>query len=443
MANTPRIWHGGLKKALILEGPDTRIDRVLASLGIESKRVDRALSESELVDELANGQYNLLFKRSRTPVSRRAIEADPSLFAVMLCCIGDDSVDKEAAADSGVLVLNDPVSNGRSVAELMLGEMLCLARRLFDANGDTKAHRFSKSNQGRFELAGKTLGIFGLGNIGKQVAQLCEALGMEICFYDNREVAVEVGNTMNWRACNSLTELFRVAHVLVVHVPATDWRGRSNEHAIRDEHFEAMGSDPSKQPRIFLNAARGNLYPAEVLTRAAERGDVQAAMVDVFPSEPRSKDEQWVNPYAEFGQLFATPHIGAATLEAQPRIGRHIATTAQLFNDYGSVRNCVFRSGRQILTDASVGQTALCVVHSDKRGTKKAVDDAIYNAGASNLQSAHRDFPRYGVAYDLNILDQPLSSDQLNTLVEMAIDLSGDEHAIRSIRQFKIPDRST
>jgi D-3-phosphoglycerate dehydrogenase len=130
--------------------------------------------------------------------------------------------------------------------------------------------------------------------------------------------------------------------------------------------------------------------------------------------------------------------MGASTLEAQPRIATHMATTARLLNDYGSVRDCVYQPGRNITTEASVGNWVLAVVHSDIRGTKKAVDDTIYAAGASNLQSAHRDFPRFGIAYDLNILDRPLTESGLQALVTRAGELTGDPLAIRSVRQFQV-----
>ena len=118
----PRIRNGLFRKALILEAPDPSLDGLLAQMGIEVNRYDRALSEEELVETIAEGGHDLIFKRSRTPITRAVVEAGSSLAAIMLCCIGDDSVDKQATADHGVLVVNDPVSNGRSVVEMVLGE---------------------------------------------------------------------------------------------------------------------------------------------------------------------------------------------------------------------------------------------------------------------------------------------------------------------------------
>ncbi len=439
----PRILRGFFNKALILENPDPSLDTHLLDLGIESERINRALSEDELIETLASGGHQLIFKRSRTPITRRVLESATSLHAVMLCCVGDDSVDKQAAADSGILVLNDPISNGRSVVELVMGEMIALARRLFQAHEETRANRFLKENRHRYELAGRTLGVFGLGNIGKQIAQVADDFGMEVCFYDNREVAVEVGEHMGWRSCNNVTDLFRRSNVVTAHISAEDFLGRSNEGVLTYEHFKAMGEPEGKQgPRIFINAGRGLLHTSEALNRAVQEGHIQSAFVDVFPEEPKSKTDSWKNPYGESPEIFTTPHIGAATLEAQPRIARQMATTTRLLCHQGTVRDCVFRAGRPITADAVPGRTVLAVVHSDERGTKKAVDDTIYEAGASNLQSSHRDFPRFGCAYDLNVLDRPLSNGELEMLVQRAIELTGNDSAIRSIRQFQIPDRN-
>lgn len=437
----PRILSGYFKKALILERPDPSLDHHLAELGIECDRIDRALNEDEVIAALNRGGHDLIFKRSRTPITRAVLEAGTSLHAVMLCCIGDDSVDKQAAADHGVLVLNDPVSNGRSVVEMVVGEMITLARRLHQAHRETRGHSFVKENRSRYELEGRWFGVLGLGNIGKQVAQVAADFGMEVCFYDNREVSIEVGEHMGWRFCDSIEGLFAQSNVVTAHVSATDYLGRSNEGVLQYEHFKAMGAPGKDGPRIFLNAGRGVLHTPEDLVRAVKEGHVQSAFVDVYPEEPRSAQDAWTNPYADLPSVLTTPHIGAATLEAQPRIARQMATTTRKLMQAGTVRNCVFRPGRPIAAEARPGRTVLSVVHSDARGTKKAVDDAIYEAGASNLQSTHRDFPRYGIAYDLNILDRPLTRDQIQAIVDEAVELTGEPTAIRAVRQFETVGR--
>ncbi|MEL6179581.1 MAG: 3-phosphoglycerate dehydrogenase, partial [Myxococcota bacterium] len=146
------------------------------------------------------------------------------------------------------------------------------------------------------------------------------------------------------------------------------------------------------------------------------------------------------NPYADVPQIYATPHIGAATQEAQPRIAKRVARTVRLFNDYGSVRDCVFFPKHPIgLHQGERPSYILSVIHSDLRGTKKAVDETIYDAGLSNLSSVHRDVSKYGVAYDLNALDGPLNDAQIEGLIERAIRFSGDATPVRAIRMIKVP----
>ncbi len=368
------------------------------------------------------------------------LEASQRLAAVMLCCIGDDSVDKEACAQRGVLVTNDPVSNGRSVAELVIGELIMLSRRVFDSVREMDQSVWKKNNQARYELLNKRLGVIGLGNIGRQVAQLGKALGMEIYFYDNAQLPTEVGQTMGYNGCDSVKQVFEACDFVTVHVGAADLNGRSNKNLFDYDTFKGFGQRPETNPRIFLNLSRGFLFPPEDLIRAVNDGFVTYAMTDVFPEEPRSSaTAEWDNPYADTPQIFGTPHIGAATMEAQPRIGRYVARTTQLLSDFGMLRNCVFRPRAKTAFEVPEGAThMLAVVHADKRGTKKAVVDAIFNAGANNLRSSHIDFPRYGVAYEVAAIEGDLSAPDLAGLVKTAADITGDPAAIRWLRTIPL-----
>lgn len=438
-----RFLNDRFQKALILEEPDPSLDDYLRKQGIEPDRVPKpdCYDQEAMVERLRDGQHDLLYKRSKFVVDEQVVQASDNLAAVMLCCIGDDTVDKAACAQAGVLVLNDPISNGRSVVEMVLGKMVVLARRLFTANELGHRHQWSKDNTRRYELMNKTLSIVGLGNIGKQLARLADSLGMEIFFYDESEVAQEVGATLGWTVCSSLTEAFRKGDFVTVHVSAEDPQGHSNEGLLTYDHFRQLGADrPDNSPRAFINAARGFLYDPEDLKRAIDEGHVLAAAVDVYPEEPGSADDDWVNPYADMDRVLTTPHIGAATQEAQPRIASRMATSTRLLNEQGTVRDTVFGQGHTIGVNADPPYWILAVVHSDVRGTKKAIDDTIYEAGASNLQSNHRDFPELGIAYDVNAIDKPLNEEQLQGIIEAAVSLSEDAQAIRALRQFKVED---
>ena len=434
-----RIQTEPLSRALVVESPHPSLDGYLREAGIEAVRVDRVPDEAALIDALRANDAQVLFKRSRVPVTRSVIEACPSLLSVQLCCIGDDSVDKVAAAEHGVLVFNDPVSNGRSVVELAVGHLIALSRRLFETDVAAHEHRWEKNNLGRFEVLGKHLGIVGLGNIGRQVARAAEQLGMKIRFYDSRLVAQEVGEEMGWARCESLEDLFSSSDMVSVHTSAQDSRGQDNE-GLLDSVLSKLAADRGENsPRIFLNLARGNVHSSRALLDAVGSGAIRRAAVDVYPEEPAPGGTPWVNPYAEEPRISCTPHIGAATQEAQPRIARRVAQTTASFSRYGAIRDCVYSPRTKLhLGDSVRGHTVLAVVHSVSRGTKKAVDDAIYEAEASNLGSTHRDF-EIGIAYDLSLLDRPLGRPELEHLVLRARELANDPGAFRSIRQVQVP----
>lgn len=434
----PRILAKPFDSALIVESPHKTLDDHLRKVGITPHRLNEVPDTPALIDAIRSTGAQVLFKRSRVPVTAELIEACPNLHAVQLCCIGDDSVDKLAAAQHGVMVFNDPVSNGRSVVELAVAHLIALSRRLYETDVATHQHEWSKTASGRFEVAGKTLGIVGLGNIGRQVARVCQALGMRIQFYDSRPVAVEVGVEMGWAATPDLATLFRSSDLVSVHTSAQDFWGKDNDSFL-DEALGLLGADrPENSPRIFLNLARGNVHSVEALRDAVAKGAVRRAAVDVYPSEPRP-GASWVNPYADEPRVTCTPHIGAATQEAQPRIARRVASTMADYSRFGSVRDCVFAPRASLsLKDNARGNTLLAVVHSTARGTKKAVSDAIFAASASNLGSMHLDFDN-GVAYDLSLLDRPLTDSEVERLIADAAELSADGNAVRAVRQIQVP----
>ena len=264
-------------------------------------------------------------------------------------------------------------------------------------------------------------------------------LAEQIGFFDNREVAQEVGVELGWRKAANLSDLFRQSDLVTVHASAFDVFGHDNV-GILDPVLAELGADRGPtSPRVFLNLARGNLHSSAALTDAVKSGRIQHAAVDVFPEEPSPGAAKWLNPYADEPRISCTPHIGAATEEAQPRIARRVAHTVGNLVRWGSLRDCVYgpRVGLSVADEAR-GKTVLAVVHGTQRGTKKAVDDAIFEAEASNLGSTHRDFD-IGVAYDLAVMDRPMTRAELDRLVSRAAEISNSPNAIRAIRQITVP----
>jgi D-3-phosphoglycerate dehydrogenase len=434
-----RIGDGPLTKALVLENPHPSLAGLLEDQGIVVDWRQQVPSEQELQVILAEGGHEILFKRSRVPVTRAVIEAAPALKVVQLCCIGDDSVDKQACADHGVLVFNDPVSNGRSVVELVIGHLISLSRQLYETFDATHQGIWEKTAAERYEIRGKVLGVYGLGRIGRGTARAAEGMGMKILFWDNREVAQEVGQEMGWTLADDPQQLFRRSDAVSMHVSAADTHGVSNEDLLPEVLLSCLGAErPENSPRLFINAARGLLFRPEWLIDAVRNGHVRRAAVDVYPVEPGNNTAGWDNPYAGEPRIATTPHIGAATQEAQPRIAKRIAQTIRAYSKFGVVRDCVLSPRTNIsMADEMMGKTVLLVVHATTRGTKRALDDAIFAAGADNLRSTHRDFPRWGIAIDVNLLNKPLSKTQLNELVDKLAAETGDPTAVRLVRQVQ------
>lgn len=434
-----RFFSGPIRRALVIENPHPELDELLRRGGFEVVRVDKAPQEDQLIDLLTRHRTQVLFKRSRAEVSARVLDAAEDLVAVQLCSIGDDSVDKAAAARRGVLVFNDPVSNGRSVVELVVGHLVGLSRRLYETYADTHQGIWDKGQVERYEVRGKVLGVVGLGNIGRAVARVAEQLGLRVLFHDTRGVAKEVGLEMGWESVSSLDSLFRASDIVTLHLSATDAWGESNAGRITGDLLMALGADrPEDSPRLFINLSRGFLHSTEDLLAAIAAGKIRRAAVDVYPDEPAGNGPGWANPYAKEPRVMTTPHIGAATQEAQPRIARRVAQTMQRFADHGDIRDCVYspRTVISLADDHHAGRAVLQVVHSTTRGTKKALDDAIYEADASNLASHHEDFEAWGLAVDVSLIDRPLSESQLRAIAERTTKLTGDANAVRVVRQI-------
>jgi len=431
-----RILTRPFDSAVIVENPHITLDAHLRSAGITPHRVSDAKDDAALIDAIRGSSAQVLFKRSQVRVTEEVLAACPSLHAVQLCCIGSDSVDMAAAARHGVMVFNDPASNARSVVELAIGHLIALSRRLYETNIRAHEHAWEKNNVGRYEVLGKKLGIVGMGNIGRQVARAATALGMRVRFFDSRPVAQEVGEEMGWERCEDLGSLFRGSDCVSVHTSALDAWGKSNESFLND-YLGLLGADrPENSPRIFVNLARGNVYSSQALLDAVAKGAIRKAAVDVYPSEPRPGGQPWENPYAAEPRIVCTPHIGAATQEAQPRIAGRVARTIVDFSRFGRVRDCVFAPRFRLpIPDVRPGNAVLAVVHSTARGTHKAVSDAVYSSGANSLGSAHRDFD-VGLAYDVSVLDRPMSTERLQSLVAESEALAGVSGAVMTVRQM-------
>jgi D-3-phosphoglycerate dehydrogenase / 2-oxoglutarate reductase len=297
-------------RALLLENIDAVAAELLGSAGYEVESLRGALDELELIDALEG--VDVLGIRSKTQVTAKVLENRPGLAAVGAFCIGTNQIDLVAAAAHGVAVFNAPYSNTRSVVEMALAEIICLARRLVDRDRALHSGTWDKSAAGSHEIRGRTLGIVGYGNIGSQLSVLAEALGMRVLFYD-LEDKLALGNA---QACGSLEELLERAETVTLHV---DGRG-GNAGLFGAEQFARM------RPRsLFLNLSRGFVVDHEALREHILSGHIAGAAVDVFPEEPAAQGDAFDSVLRGLPNVILTPHIGGSTQEAQYDIGRFVA----------------------------------------------------------------------------------------------------------------------
>jgi D-3-phosphoglycerate dehydrogenase / 2-oxoglutarate reductase len=294
---------------LILENIHPEAERIFREEGYSIEIIHSALDEDELCEKIKD--VSVLCIRSKTTVTRRALQNANKLIAIGTFSIGTNQIDLEAAAERGVAVFNAPYSNTRSVVELAIGEIIMLMRNLPDKFAGMHAGKWEKSATDSFEVRGKTLGIIGYGNIGSQLSVVAEALGMRVYFYDVTD-RLAIGNTIK---CRQIKEVLQVADVISVHI---DGR-KSNRNFITEEHFQEM-----KDGVIFLNLARGEVVDQEALAKYIRNGKIRGAGVDVFPEEPKNNKEEFKSPLRGLKNVILTPHIGGSTTEAQANIAAYV-----------------------------------------------------------------------------------------------------------------------
>jgi len=299
-------------KALLLENIHADATPILSAAGLEVVAEKGSLSPGDL--RAALDGVAVLGIRSNTKVTREVIEAAPdSLLAIGAFCIGTNQIDLDAAARRGIACFNAPYSNTRSVVELVLCEIIALARRLVDKTTAAQAGEWDKSAIGAHEVRGRTLGIVGYGNIGSQLSVIAEAFGMRILFYDVAD-KLALGNA---RRCASLEELLAEADVVSLHVDGRP----GNAGFFGAAEFAAM-----KPHALFLNLSRGFVVDIDALADGLRGGRLGGAAVDVFPTEPKTAGDRFVTPLQGIPNTILTPHIGGSTMEAQVDIAHFVAS---------------------------------------------------------------------------------------------------------------------
>ena len=356
-------------KALLLENIHPDAERLLTERGIEVSSVKGALDEDELRTALPGVQ--LLGIRSKTNVTRAVLDQCPELLAIGAFCIGTNQIDIPAASRNGTAVFNAPFSNTRSVVELVIAEIISLARHLTDKNSAMHAGVWDKSAKGAHEVRGRTLGIVGYGNIGSQLSVVAEALGMRVLFYDVAD-KLALGNA---RRCDSLDELLREAETVSLHVDGRP----GNAGLFGADEFAKM------RPRsLFLNLCRGIVVDHEALREHLLSGHIAGAAVDVFAEEPKAAGDHFTSGLQNLPNVILTPHIGGSTEEAQQDIGRFVAGKLREYATTGTSTMSV--NLPQVQTDEAGNRSRILHVHHNVPGVLATVNGVLADHGV-NIES--------------------------------------------------------
>jgi D-3-phosphoglycerate dehydrogenase/(S)-sulfolactate dehydrogenase len=310
-------------RVLVSDDLSTEGTEILRKAGLEVD-VRTGLKPEEL--ERIIPEYDALAVRSATRVDARLLEKAVRLKVVGRAGVGIDNVDIEAATRRGVVVMNTPGGSSTTVAELTLAHMLALARHVAQATASVKAGKWEKKRFQGHELAGKTLGVVGIGNIGSIVVQRCLAMRMRVIAYDpfiSAEAAAKLGVEQV-----TLEQLWREADVVSLHVPLTE----QTRNVVDAATLARM-----KRGALLVNCARGGLVDERALAEALASGRLGGAALDVFEKEPPAPD----HPLLRLDNFICTPHLGASTDEAQAAVAVAIAEQLAAYLTRGEVKNAV------------------------------------------------------------------------------------------------------
>jgi D-3-phosphoglycerate dehydrogenase / 2-oxoglutarate reductase len=315
----------------------------------------------------------LLGIRSKTQVRAAVLDAVPRLAAVGAFCIGTDQVDVERARQLGIAVFNAPFSNTRSVAELVLAEIVILSRQIFARSMAAHEGRWLKDAEGAHEVRGKRLGIVGYGHIGSQLSILAEALGMRVSYYDviNK---LPLGNAV---PTDSLDALLRESDFVTLHVPDTE----QTRGMIGAKQLYTL-----RRGAYLINASRGTVVDIDALAAAIDAGHVAGAAIDVYPKEPDTTGDRFESPLQGMPEVILTPHIGGSTQEAQANIGREVSEALCAYMTLGRTTSCITLPA----IDATElrGGCRLVNVHDDVPGVLSRVTAVVAQVGV-NITGQH------------------------------------------------------
>ena len=389
-------------KVVLLEGiHPSAVEAFTADGYTQIETHPKALEGQALIDAIADAHFVGL--RSRTQLTAEVLEQAQKLVAVGAFCIGTNQIALDAAAKRGVPVFNAPFSNTRSVAELVLAEIIMLMRGIPQKNALLHRGGWMKSAANSFEVRGKTLGIIGYGHIGTQLGLLAETLGMRVVFYDI-ETKLPLGNA---RQLSTLDELLAEADVVSLHVPETP----DTKNMMGAEQIARM-----KKGSFLINASRGTVVDIDALAAALESKHILGAAIDVFPVEPKGNEGDFQSPLIRFENVLLTPHIGGSTGEAQESIGREVASKLIRYSNNGSTLSAV--NFPEVSLPAHPGLCRILHIHRNVPGMLTRINERLSSAG-------------------INIASQYLQTNQHVGYVVVDVENEGSAEALHEISDLE------
>ncbi|PYH40687.1 D-3-phosphoglycerate dehydrogenase [Aspergillus saccharolyticus JOP 1030-1] len=376
-------------KVLLLENVNQTGRDILTKQGYQVEFLKSSLPEDQLIQKIRD--VHVIGIRSKTKLSARVLKEARNLIVIGCFCIGTNQVDLQYAAEHGIAVFNSPFSNSRSVAELVIAEIIVLARQLGDRSNEMHNGTWNKVSNKCWEIRGKTLGIIGYGHIGAQLSVLAEAMGMSVIFYD----VVNLMALGTAQQVPTLEGLLSQADFITCHVPELP----ETKNMIGAQQFEQM-----KTGSYLINASRGSVVDIPALIHAMRSGKVAGAALDVYPNEPAGNGDYFNNELNTWGtdlrslkNLILTPHIGGSTEEAQRAIGVEVAEALVRYVNEGTTLGAVNlpEVALRSLTMDESNHARVIFIHQNVPGVLRKVNEIL---GDHNVDKQMTD-SRGDVAY--------------------------------------------
>jgi len=379
-------------KILLLENVHPVAAEAFRAEGFQVETAKVALPEAELAQRIRD--VHVLGIRSKTQITPAVLDEGRRLLTVGAFCIGTNQIALAHSSRCGVPVFNAPFSNTRSVAELILAEVVMLSRHVGDRSREVHEGQWRKVATGSHEVRGRTIGIVGYGHIGRQVGVLAETFGMRVVFFDI-SARLPMGNN---RSVARLEELLELSDFVTLHVPETP----QTKHMINAAELALM-----KPGACLLNASRGTVVQLDALADAIKSGHIGGAAVDVYPEEPEANGDGFASPLRGLPNVILTPHIGGSTEEAQEAIGREVSTALIKYINTGATTGAV--NFPQVELPLAKDAHRILNVHKNVPGVLRDINRIVSDHNANIRAQVLSTDPDIG--YLIMDLDQDVSQD--------------------------------